>query len=80
MNDDWCMTGDPCPQCGSTDTMVSDVYMLRQHGKIRSAAVPPGHNKVFGMYCYGCGHRARKQGIPGREVPAHRTRRIRRCT
>jgi hypothetical protein len=79
-DDDWCMTGDPCPRCGSTNTVVSDVYMLRQHGKVRSAAVPPGHNKVFGMYCYGCGHRVRKPGIPGREPPADKTRRTRRCT
>ncbi len=63
----WCMAGDPCPRCASTDTIVSDVYMLRQHGKVVSAAVPPGHNKVFEMYCYGCGNRERKQGIPGRE-------------
>jgi hypothetical protein len=41
--------------------------MLRQHGKIHGAAVPPGHNKVYDMYCYSCGNRERKQGIPGRE-------------
>jgi hypothetical protein len=67
-SEDWCMSGDPCPQCGSTDTIVTDVYLLRQHGKIRSAAVPAGRNKVFGMYCYGCGHRTRKRGIPGRKL------------
>jgi hypothetical protein len=63
---DWCMAGDPCPRCGSGQTIVSDVWMLRQHGKIRAAATPVGRNKVFGMYCYGCGHRTRKEGIPGR--------------
>jgi len=65
---DWCMSGDPCPRCCSTQTVVSDVYMLRQHGKIYSAAVPPGRDKVFELYCYGCGNRERKQGVPGREA------------
>ena len=69
--DDWCMTGDPCPRCGSTQTIVTDVYMLRQHGKIRGAAVPAGRNKVYAMYCYGCGLTAHKRGIPGREPLQH---------
>ena len=61
------MAGDPCPRCGSTQTVVTDVYMLRQYGKIQSTAVPAGRNKVYAMYCYVCGLRARKGGIPGRE-------------
>jgi hypothetical protein len=64
--DDWCMSGDPCPRCGSTDTLVTDVY-LRQHGSVRSAAVPEGKNKVFAMYCYGYRYQTRRRGIPGRK-------------
>jgi hypothetical protein len=82
---DWSMSSDPCPRCGSTQTIVSDVYMLRQHGKIYGAAVPLGRRKVFGMYCYGCGNRERKQGIPGRETsrvehaqPSHEAKPARR--
>ena len=63
----WCMSGDPCPRCGATGSMVTDVSLLRQHGKIHGAAVPEGRNKVFAMYCYGWGHWERKPGIPGRE-------------
>ena len=66
----WCMAGDPCPRCRSERTVVSDVYMLRQHGRVYAAAAPEGRNKVFGMFCYECGHRARKRGVPGREPSA----------
>ena len=61
------MSGDLCPRCGSTHTIVTDVYMLRRHGKIQGAVVPIGRNKVYAMYCCECALVARKRGIPGRE-------------
>jgi hypothetical protein len=32
-----------------------------------ATAVPAGRNKVYAMYCYECGFRVRKRGIPSRK-------------
>jgi predicted nucleic-acid-binding Zn-ribbon protein len=61
----WNKPTDPCPKCGSTNTMVNSRQDVDYRGGVGGRRVPVAVNPRFTMLCKDCGNEESKSGRYG---------------